>query len=157
MTMDIWIDNQPCICDPSTRAAAGEKETELGVFCLRCRKSRTLKPGEVAPTRRKSHFLQSTTDTIPGYDVLEHKGLVVAAVSTMLFGKLINKQEDRLAHAAEKALAEVSAKAAGLGANAVVGIRMTANNVEGGVMASNSTGVLASGTAVLVVARPNPE
>lgn len=111
-------------------------------------------PDEIAELEHvqtsSTELLQSTTDWMPGHEVLEHRGLVIAAVSTMLFGKLINKQEDRLAHAADKALEELSKKALALGANAVIGIRLTANNAEGGALASNSTGVLASGTAVRV-------
>lgn len=130
------------------RAMVDERRLEWDVKCANCD---ALLP---APTRVKPRLLQSTTDSIPGYEILEHKGLVMAAVSTMLFGKIINKQEDRLTHAAEKAVDEMSIKAANLGANALIGIRMSANNVEGGALASNSTGVLASGTAVYAVPAP---
>jgi len=121
-----------------------EKRTSWDVQCANCGH---LLP---APVRVKPKLLQSTTETIAGYEVVEHKGLVTAAISTMLFNKIVNKQEDRLNHATEQALVEISIQAANLGANALVGIRLTANNAEGGALAANSTGVLASGTAVVV-------
>lgn len=100
-------------------------------------------------TGLRPHVLQATADTLAGYDLVEHVGLVVAAVSTMMFGK-ISKQEDRLSHAATQALAQLSDQAHEMGANAVVSIKLAANNAEGGPISSNSTGVLASGTAVRV-------
>lgn len=61
-----------------------------------------------------------------------------------------SRQEDRLDHAADGAIRELLVRARELGGNAVISVQLAANNAEGGATAMNSTGVLASGTAVVV-------
>lgn len=96
----------------------------------------------------------ATTEYLPGFEILETRGFVSATCSTMLLSKIVNKQEERLAHAADTAAARLLAVARQRGANAVIAVRMTANNAEGSGMARvNSTGVLATGTAVVVRTR----
>ena len=125
-------------------------------FLGRCPKCRTsvsdTTPASAPVESPAARQWVSTADFIPGHDIVESRGIVWAAVSTMGMKKLgFSRQEDRLDHAADGAIRELLDRARKLGANAVICVQLVANNAEGGATTMNSTGVLASGTAVTIV------
>lgn len=105
-------------------------------------------------------MLITTTQTVEGYPIKEYKGIVFgeviaginfvkdfAAGLTNIFGGRSGSYEEELVEARTAALNELGARAAGIGANAVVGAKMDyevlgANN--GMLM------VTVSGTAVVI-------
>ena len=124
-------------------------------FLGRCPKCRTpvadSSPASAPAESASARQWISTSDFIVGHEITESKGIVWAAISTMGMKKLgFSRQEERLEHAADGAIRELLVRAREMGGNAVIAVRLTANNAEGGVSTTNSTGVLASGTAVVV-------
>jgi uncharacterized protein YbjQ (UPF0145 family) len=104
------------------------------------------------------HALTSTTFELPGYKVVETKGVVrglvvrsnniigsfFAGLQT-IFGGNITLYADMCEKAREDAYRLMLQHAAQMGANAVIGVRYDATEVIGGV-----TEVLSYGTAVVV-------
>lgn len=105
-------------------------------------------------------MLASTTFEIPGYEIVEHKGLVRGiivrspTISQGILGGLkniiggeIGAYTNMCEQTRSKAYEDMERHAAALGANAVIGIRYDASSVEprGGAVE-----VLCYGTAVLV-------
>lgn len=97
----------------------------------------------------RSTFFMVTTDLIPGAEITKTIGLVSGTSSKMALG--VNKQSERLDLALNSALVELELQAKAKGANAVVGIHVTANSSQGASAAfmGSSDGVLAVGTAVV--------
>ncbi len=102
----------------------------------------------------------STTFDIPGYEIMEHKGMVRGIVVRSptipqgFFGGLQNIFGGRIAayttmceQARGQAFEELERHAAELGANAVVGVRYDASSVE---TKGGAVEVLCYGTAVVV-------
>ncbi|MDR1019228.1 MAG: heavy metal-binding domain-containing protein [Synergistaceae bacterium] len=99
----------------------------------------------------------TTTHTIEGYKITDYRGIVVgevvsgvnfvkdiAASLTNFFGGRSGSYENELIAAREKAIAEMSDRAARLGANAVVGVDLDYEVLGQG----NMLMVTVSGTAV---------
>jgi len=105
-------------------------------------------------------MLITTTPSVEGKKIREYKGLVfgevisgvnflkdLAASLSNFFGGRSGSYENELIQAREAAIAEMEKRAARLGANAVVGVRVDYEVLgEGGSMLM----VTASGTAVVV-------
>ncbi|MFQ6372755.1 YbjQ family protein [Shewanella sp. YIC-542] len=103
-------------------------------------------------------MLLSTTDTIPGYDITEFKGMVcgnivqskhlgrdiMAGLKTIIGGEIAGYSE-MLSEARERAVQRMVASADELGANAIVNVRFTTSTVSQGMAE-----ILAYGTAVSV-------
>lgn len=112
--------------------------------------------------RHQHSLILATTNTISGYRVTEQKGLargntirsrhigndIIAALKTLVGGE-ISEYTKMMAEAREQALDRMMADAIVLGANAVIGVRITTAMVMQG-----SAEILAYGTAVLVEACP---
>ena len=102
----------------------------------------------------------TTTEIVPGFEVVEYKGLatgeVVAGINFLkdigaglrnIFGGRSSGYEDELITARNHALQELEERAAAMGANAVIGVRIDTESLgEGGSMLL----VTAVGTAVVV-------
>jgi len=86
----------------------------------------------------------STTDNIPGKIVKEYKGIVYAS-SSELAG--YQKQQTRIVRNVENVLAELEIQAIKIGANAVIGVQIAANNSTG--MALN---ILGSSDSITLIA-----
>jgi len=104
-------------------------------------------------------MLVSTTPSLEGKRIIEYKGIVFgeviagvnfikdfAAGLTNFFGGRSGSYENELIEARESALAEMSRRAAGMGANAVVGVDV---DYEVLGQANNMLMVTVSGTAVV--------
>ena len=102
----------------------------------------------------------TTTDYVPGFEVVEYKGLatgeVVAGINFLkdigaglrnVFGGRSAGYEDELIAARNSALQELESRAAAMGANAVVGVKIT---TEGLGQGGNMLLVTVLGTAVVV-------
>ena len=100
----------------------------------------------------------ATTNYVPGMEVVEYKGLatgeVVAGINVIkdigagirnLFGGRVQGYEDEIIQARHQALKE---RAAAMGANAVIGIRIDFDALGGD--GNNMLLVTATGTAVVV-------
>lgn len=102
----------------------------------------------------------STTNALDGKRIIEYKGVVfgevvsgvnfikdVAAGITNFFGGRSNSYEGELIQAREDAINEMAQRAAGMGANAVVGV-----DIDYEVLGSNNDMLMvtASGTAVVI-------
>ncbi len=95
-----------------------------------------------------------TLEVIPGYRVIEVKGMVrgntirarhiVAALKTLVGGE-ISEYTKMLAEAREQSLDRMRAEAFERGANAVIGVRLTTSTVMQG-----AAEILAYGTAVVL-------
>lgn len=105
-------------------------------------------------------MLVTTTPSVEGKNVVEYKGIVFgevisgvdfikdfAAGLTNFFGGRSGSYEGELIEARENAIAEMVKRAAGMGANAVVGVDV---DYEVLGQANNMLMVTASGTAVIV-------
>ena len=105
-------------------------------------------------------MLASTTFAIPGYEIVEHKGLVRGIIVRSptiaqgiigglknIIGGTIGAYTTMCEQARGQAYAEMEKHAAQLGANAVVGIRYDASSVEA---KGGAVEVLCYGTAVVV-------
>ena len=92
-------------------------------------------------------MLLSTTSEVPGHTITAYQGMVISQVTAgrhigkdMLtgvrdvFGGRSKSLEKDLAAARQEALSELAAKAQGMGANAVVGIRLDMENVGGSML-----------------------
>ena len=103
----------------------------------------------------------STTNYVPGMEVVEYKGLatgeVVAGINVIkdigvgirnLFGVRVKGYEDEIIQARADALKELEARAAEMGANAVIGVRIDFDALGGD--GNNMLLVTATGTAVVV-------
>ena len=102
----------------------------------------------------------TTTDTIPGYRIVEHRGLargntirsrhigndIIALLKTLVGGE-IGEYTKMMAEAREQALDRMMADAVAAGANGVIGVRITTAMVMQG-----SAEILAYGTAVVLEA-----
>ena len=99
----------------------------------------------------------TTTQTVEGYQIVEYKwivfGEVVAGVDAIkdiaaglrnFFGGCSRAYEGELSEAREEALQEMEERAAKIGANAVVGVKMDYEYMDGMIM------VTCSGTAVVI-------
>mmetsp|Transcript_68463 Transcript_68463/g.135287 ORF Transcript_68463/g.135287 Transcript_68463/m.135287 type:complete len:130 (-) Transcript_68463:27-416(-) len=100
----------------------------------------------------------ATTPEIPGFSVKEYKGMAIgstvrtkdfskditSAIKAMFGGELTHYTE-LMSDTRSEAIERLQDHAASLGANAVVGIRMTTSNI-----AANASEVMAFGTAVVV-------
>lgn len=90
----------------------------------------------------------STIDNVPGKKTIEYKGVVYASVSEVA---AFEKQQSRLMRSTHGVLKSLEAQALILGANAVVGISIAANNSTGTAWSGGSSDSLtAIGTAVVV-------
>ena len=102
----------------------------------------------------------TTTNSVEGYSIIEYKDIVfgevisgvdflrdIAAGFTNFFGGRSKSYEGELISARESALEEMSQRAAGLGANAVVGVKIDYETLGQG---GNMLMVTASGTAVVI-------
>ena len=103
----------------------------------------------------------ATTNYVPGMEVVEYKGLttgeVVAGINVIkdigagirnLFGGRVKGYEDEISQARAEALKELEARAAEMGANAVIGVRIDFDAIGGD--GNNMLLVTATGTAVVV-------
>ena len=103
----------------------------------------------------------STTNYVPGMEVVEYKGLatgeVVAGINFLkdlgagirnLFGGRVQGYEDEIIQARTEALKELEARAAAMGANAVIGVRIDFDAL--GSNGNNMLLVTVTGTAVVV-------
>jgi uncharacterized protein YbjQ (UPF0145 family) len=105
-------------------------------------------------------MLASTTFEIAGYEIAEHKGLVrgiivrsptisqgiLGGLNNIIGGK-IGAYTSMCEQTRQEAFEELEKHAAGIGANAVIGIRYDASSVE---PRGGSVEVLCYGTAVVV-------
>ena len=103
----------------------------------------------------------ATTNYIPGMEVVEYKGFatgeVVAGINFIkdlgagirnLFGGRVQGYEDEIIQARTEALKELEARAAAMGANAVIGVRIDFDAL--GSNGNNMLLVTVTGTAVVV-------
>ena len=103
----------------------------------------------------------TTTNTVPGMEIVEYKGLatgeVVAGINFLkdlgaglrnFFGGRSQGYEDEIIQARAEALKELEARAAAMGANAVIGVRIDFDAL--GSNGNNMLLVTVTGTAVVV-------
>ena len=103
----------------------------------------------------------STTNYVPGMEVVEYKGLatgeVVAGINFLkdlgaglrnFFGGRSQGYEDEIIQARAEALKELEARAAEMGANAIIGVRIDFDPLGGD--GNNMLLVTVTGTAVVV-------
>ena len=103
----------------------------------------------------------ATTNYVPGMEVVEYKGFatgeVVAGINVIkdigagirnLFGGRVQGYEDEIIQARTEALKELEARAAAMGANAVIGVRIDFDAL--GSNGNNMLLVTVTGTAVVV-------
>ena len=103
----------------------------------------------------------TTTNTVPGMEVVEYKGFatgeVVAGINVIkdigagirnLFGGRVQGYEDEIIQARAEVLKELEARAAAMEANAVIGVRIDFDAL--GSNGNNMLLVTATGTAVVV-------
>ena len=103
----------------------------------------------------------TTTNTVPGMEIVEYKGLatgeVVAGINVIkdigagirnLFGGRVQGYEDEIIQARAEALKELEVRAAAMGANAVIGVRIDFDAL--GSNGNNMLLVTVTGTAVVV-------
>ena len=103
----------------------------------------------------------STTNYVPGMEVVEYKGLatgeVVAGINFLkdlgaglrnFFGGRSQGYEDEIIQARAEALKELEARATAMGANAVIGVRIDFDGL--GSNGNNRLLVTVTGTAVVV-------
>ena len=103
----------------------------------------------------------TTTNTVPGMEIAEYKGFatgeVVAGINFIkdlgagirnLFGGRVQGYEDEIIQARTEALKELEARAAAMGANAVIGVRIDFDAL--GSNGNNMLLVTVTGTAVVV-------
>ena len=103
----------------------------------------------------------ATTNYVPGMEIVEYKGFatgeVVAGINFIkdigagirnLFGGRVQGYEDEIIQARAEALKELEARAAAMGANAVIGVRIDFDAL--GSNGNNMLLVTVTGTAVVV-------
>ena len=103
----------------------------------------------------------TTTQDVPGMETVEYRGLatgeVVAGINVVkdigagirnLFGGRIKGYEDEIIQARAEALKQLEARAAEMGANAVIGVRIDFDPLGGD--GNNMLLVTVTGTAVVV-------
>ena len=103
----------------------------------------------------------TTTQDVPGMETVEYRGLatgeVVAGINVVkdigagirnLFGGRIKGYEDEIIQARAEALKQLEARAAEMGANAVIGVRIDFDPIGGD--GNNMLLVTVTGTAVVV-------
>ena len=103
----------------------------------------------------------TTTNNVPGMEIVEYKGFatgeVVAGINFIkdlgagirnLFGGRVQGYEDEIIQARTEALKELEARAAAMGANAVIGVRIDFDAL--GSNGNNMLLVTVTGTAVVV-------
>ena len=103
----------------------------------------------------------TTIQDVPGMEIVEYRGLatgeVVAGINVVkdigaglrnLFGGRIKGYEDEIVQARSEALKELEARAAEMGANAIIGVRIDFDPLGGD--GNNMLLVTATGTAVVV-------
>ena len=103
----------------------------------------------------------ATTNYVPGMEVVEYKGFatgeVVAGINFIkdlgagirnLFGGRVQGYEDEIIQARTEALKELEVRAAAMGANAVIGVRIDFDAL--GSNGNNMLLVTVTGTAVVV-------
>ena len=103
----------------------------------------------------------ATTNYVPGMEVVEYKGFatgeVVAGINFIkdlgagirnLFGGRVQGYEDEIIQARTEALKELEARAAAMGANAVIGVRIDFDAL--GSNGNNMLLVTVTGTVVVV-------
>ena len=103
----------------------------------------------------------ATTNYVPGMEIVEYKGFatgeVVAGINFIkdlgagirnLFGGRVQGYEDEIIQARTEALKELEARAAEMGANAVIGVRIDFDAL--GSNGNNMLLVTVTGTAVVV-------
>ena len=103
----------------------------------------------------------TTTNNVPGMEIAEYKGFatgeVVAGINFIkdlgegirnLFGGRVQGYEDEIIQARTEALKELEARAAAMGANAVIGVRIDFDAL--GSNGNNMLLVTVTGTAVVV-------
>ena len=103
----------------------------------------------------------ATTNYVPGMEVVEYKGFatgeVVAGINFIkdlgagirnLFGGRVQGYEDEIIQPRTEALKELEARAAAMGANAVIGVRIDFDAL--GSNGNNMLLVTVTGTAVVV-------
>ena len=97
----------------------------------------------------KFKLILTTTQEIPGRKIKKILRILFASSSEMAG---LNRQETRLRKTAESALIGLEKQAIEIGANAIIGITVSANSSQGGssAFAGSSDAVLALGTAVLL-------
>jgi uncharacterized protein YbjQ (UPF0145 family) len=113
-----------------------------------------------ALARRPDTLLVTTTDNVPGYRIVRVKGLVrgntvrarnvgrdILAGLKSIVGGEVGTYTAMLAQSREQALDRLRAEALEVGANAVVGMRITTSTVMQG-----AAEILAYGTAVVIEA-----
>ena len=103
----------------------------------------------------------TTIQDVPGMEIVEYRGLatgeVVAGINVVkdigaglrnLFGGRIKGYEEEIVQARDEALKELEARAAEMGANAVIGVRIDFDAL--GSNGNNMLLVTVTGTAVVV-------
>ena len=103
----------------------------------------------------------TTIQDVPGMEIVEYRGLatgeVVAGINIVkdigaglrnLFGGRIKGYEEEIVQARDEALKELEARAAEMGANAVIGVRIDFDTL--GSDGNNMLLVTVTGTAVVV-------
>lgn len=111
-------------------------------------------------SRNGDNMIVSTTPNLEGKEIIEYRGIVFgevisgvdfikdfAAGLTNFFGGRSGSYENELIQARENAMAEMINRAAGMGANAVVGVDIDYEVLGQG---GNMLMVTASGTAVVI-------
>lgn len=99
--------------------------------------------------RVRFKIILTTTDSIPGRNIKEYKRILFAS-SSELGG--FNRQSTRLTKTAENALLSLQEQALSIGANAIIGVTVSANSSQGGSAAlfGSSDAIIAVGTAVVI-------
>ena len=116
-------------------------------------------PQQSAPPPSRANVLVTTTESIPGYVIERLIGPVVAAKSHTRWKNFdknrvvdATSQYGRLINAWHGAVEDLKREASRLGANAVMGVTMSANTSEGGSanFGGSSDAVILMGTAVFM-------
>jgi uncharacterized protein YbjQ (UPF0145 family) len=144
-----------CTCAPSQLMGTYDLYGEIR--CRRCDKS--AEPEASRPTNpiRADHVVLVTSETIPGCEIIESRGLAFSARSHTAWKA--NTQKGRLVTALEGAMIGLRMSAAELGANGVIAIKLAANSSEGSsaMFGGSSDAIVLMGTAVVVRKLPKSE
>lgn len=98
------------------------------------------------------HIFLSTLENNPNLRIEKIHGAIFGSSSKIAWG--LSRQSERLDNAAELALLSLRQQADEIGANAVIGISLSANSSQGSSAAfmGSSEGIIAIGTAVTIKA-----
>lgn len=141
-----------CTCGLVSQVKSGTYEEDGREYCKKC-----LKPlereGVVArapQSRPVSQAMVASTDHLPGYRVEQLLGVVTSVGSNSGFSA-----KAKGGNALSDSLASLCEQAGGLGANAIIGLGMSAFGAGGGItnaLGGDAVGIAIWGTAVRVSA-----